>query len=144
MQASFYCLPRIPHMKWASNYLNFNSLRKRIITRQRCNQGEANGQLPISFGDLPIVIFISKFLPIEILLFQSCLLIFELDSNCIFSIRLSLTYILCLFFLRRIKKSRRITPYILTYVFFSLLVYVYVYTFIIHSLYYLLIFELNC
>jgi hypothetical protein len=26
---------------------------------------EANGQLPISFGDLPIVIFIHKLLPIE-------------------------------------------------------------------------------
>jgi hypothetical protein len=28
-------------------------------------RGEANGQLPISFGGLPIIIFISKFLPIE-------------------------------------------------------------------------------
>ena len=91
---------------------------KQYAPRSGVTRGEANGQLPISFGDLPIVIFISKFLPIEILLFQSCLLIFELDSNCIFSIRLSLTYILCLFFLRRIKKSRRIPSYILTYVFF--------------------------
>jgi len=37
-------------------------------------KGEANGQLPISFGDLPI----------EIFLFQNYLFIFELDSNCIF------------------------------------------------------------
>jgi hypothetical protein len=43
--------------------------------------GVANGQLPISFTDLPIVIFTSKLLPIEILLFQNCLFIFELDSN---------------------------------------------------------------
>jgi hypothetical protein len=28
-------------------------------------RGEANGQLPISFGVLPIVIFINKVLPIE-------------------------------------------------------------------------------
>ena len=74
--------------------------------------------MSISFGALPIVIFISKLLPIEILLFQSCLFIFELDGNCIFSIRLNLTYILCLFFLRRIKKSRRIASYILTCVLF--------------------------
>jgi hypothetical protein len=46
--------------------------------------GGANGQLPISFGYLPIAIFISKLLPIEILLFQNCLFIFELDSNCVF------------------------------------------------------------
>jgi hypothetical protein len=46
--------------------------------------GEANGQLPISFGDLPIAIFISKLLSIEILLFQNYLFIFELDGNCIF------------------------------------------------------------
>jgi hypothetical protein len=36
------------------------------------NQGAANEQLPIAFGDLPIVI----------LLFQHCLFIFEIDSNC--------------------------------------------------------------
>ena len=47
------------------------------------NRG-ANEQLPISFGDLPIVIFMSKFLFIEVLLFQNGLFIFELDSNCIF------------------------------------------------------------
>jgi hypothetical protein len=45
---------------------------------------KANGQLHISFGDMSITIFISKLLPIEILLFQNCLFIFELDSNCIF------------------------------------------------------------
>jgi hypothetical protein len=39
--------------------------------------GGANGQLPISFGALPIEIFIKKFLPIEILLFQNCLFIFQ-------------------------------------------------------------------
>ena len=33
------------------------------------NQEEANGQLLISFGGLPIEVFIRKFLPIEILLF---------------------------------------------------------------------------
>jgi hypothetical protein len=33
--------------------------------------GEANGQLPISFEDLPI----------EILLFQNCLFIFELNQG---------------------------------------------------------------
>jgi len=40
--------------------------------------------LPISFGDLPIAIFIGKLLPIAILLFQNFLFVFELDSNCIF------------------------------------------------------------
>jgi hypothetical protein len=42
--------------------------------RQRRNQGGPNGQLPISFGHLPIEIFINQFLPIENLLFQNCLL----------------------------------------------------------------------
>jgi hypothetical protein len=37
----------------------------------------ANEKLPISFGDLSSVILISKLLPIEILLFQNCLFIFE-------------------------------------------------------------------
>jgi hypothetical protein len=35
------------------------------------SKGDANGQLPISFGDLPV----------EILLSQNYLFIFELDSN---------------------------------------------------------------
>jgi hypothetical protein len=61
-------------------------------------KGEANGQLPISFGGLPIVIFISKFLPIEIFLFQNCLFIFELDSKCIFFLP-SESYMHCLFVL---------------------------------------------
>jgi hypothetical protein len=39
------------------------------------SQGLANGQLPNEFGGLPIVIFISNFLPIEIFLFQKCLFI---------------------------------------------------------------------
>jgi hypothetical protein len=41
------------------------ALFKILCRIQWRNQGEANGQLPISFGGLPIVIFISKFLPIE-------------------------------------------------------------------------------
>jgi hypothetical protein len=51
--------------------------------------GGVNGQLPISFEDLPIVIFISRFLPIEILVLQNCLFIFRLDSQCIFFFRLN-------------------------------------------------------
>jgi hypothetical protein len=47
-------------------------------------KGQANGQLSISFGDLPIVIFIRKVLSLEILLFQNCLFIFELGSKKIF------------------------------------------------------------
>jgi hypothetical protein len=45
---------------------------KNIPNEQWCNQGAANGQLHIPFGDLPI----------EILLVQNCLFIFELYSNC--------------------------------------------------------------
>jgi hypothetical protein len=45
-----------------------------IAVDSGATKGEANGQLLISFGDLPI----------EILLFQNCLFIFEVDSNCIF------------------------------------------------------------
>jgi len=51
--------------------------------------GGGNGQLPISFEDLPIVIFISRFLPVEILVLQNCLFIFELDSQCVFFFRLN-------------------------------------------------------
>jgi hypothetical protein len=40
-----------------------------FFRKQWRNQRLANGQLPNEFGDLPIIIFISKFLPIEILLF---------------------------------------------------------------------------
>jgi hypothetical protein len=40
-------------------------------------QGLANGQLPNEFGGLPIVIFISNFLPIEILLFRIVYLLFN-------------------------------------------------------------------
>jgi hypothetical protein len=39
-------------------------------------RGGANGQLPISFGDSPIVIFINSFLPIEIFVFHDFLFIF--------------------------------------------------------------------
>jgi hypothetical protein len=46
--------------------------------------GVTDWQWPIPFEDLPIVIFIRELLPIEILLFQNCLFIFELDSNCNF------------------------------------------------------------
>jgi hypothetical protein len=46
--------------------------------------GEANGQLLTSFEDLPVAIFISKLLPIEILFSQNCFFIFELNRNCIF------------------------------------------------------------
>jgi hypothetical protein len=55
-----------------------------LITISGVFNGESNGQLPISFGDLLILIFISKFLPIEILLLHNCLFIFELDSNFFF------------------------------------------------------------
>jgi len=47
----------------------------------------ANGQLPILFGDLPIVSFVNKLLPIEILYFQNCLFIFGLNTVCIFFLR---------------------------------------------------------
>ncbi len=47
-------------------------------------KGEANGQLPISFRDLSIEIFIIKFVPTEVLLSQNYLFIFELHSQCIF------------------------------------------------------------
>jgi len=49
-----------------------NSLVSSGVTKRK-REG-ANGQLPIPFRDLPI----------EILPFQNCLFIFELDSNCIF------------------------------------------------------------
>jgi hypothetical protein len=45
-----------------------NSVSIRLF--QWRNQGGANGQLPISFEDLPIAIFISKFLPIAIFISQ--------------------------------------------------------------------------
>jgi len=45
--------------------------------RQWRIQGLANGQLPNEFGGLPIVIFISNFLPIEILLFRIVYLLFN-------------------------------------------------------------------
>ncbi len=47
---------------------------RNIMEVSGATKGDVNGQLPISFGDLPI----------EIFLFQDCLFIFELDSNCIF------------------------------------------------------------
>jgi hypothetical protein len=48
-----------------------------ILLYSGATRGEANGQLPISFGGSPIVNFISKLLPIEILLFQNFLFIFK-------------------------------------------------------------------
>ena len=57
------------------------SIVMNIYTQWR-SQGVANKQLPISFGGLPIVVFICKFLPIEILLCETCLFIFELGISC--------------------------------------------------------------
>jgi hypothetical protein len=68
-------------------------------TNSDATKGEPNRLLLISFGDLFIAIFISELLSIEILLFQNCLFIFELDSNCIFFFRLNYTCALHLLFL---------------------------------------------
>jgi hypothetical protein len=47
-------------------------------------RGETNGQLPISFGGLPIEVFIRKFLHIEILLFQNCFFNFSMRGQLYF------------------------------------------------------------
>jgi hypothetical protein len=55
---------------WHSVYrMNRFFVKMQILSRSGAIRGEANGQLPISFGGLPIEVFIRKFLPIEILLF---------------------------------------------------------------------------
>jgi hypothetical protein len=55
---------------------SWRSIRWWIWLFSSATRGGANGQLPISLGDSPIVIFINRFLPIEILVFHNFLFIF--------------------------------------------------------------------
>jgi len=50
--------------------------------------------LSISFEDLPIVSFVNKLLPIEILYFQNCIFIFGLNTVCICFCSVQITYAL--------------------------------------------------
>ena len=62
-------------------------------------RGGANGQLSISFENLPIVIFASEFLPIEVLIFRIAYLFLSQIVTLFFFFRLNHTFTLCLFFL---------------------------------------------
>ena len=79
-------------------------------------KGGANEQLLISFGNLPIVIFMSKFLPIEVLLFQNGLFIFKLDSNSIFILpsESHMHFLLVLSVKNEEKKQKRIASGVFT------------------------------
>jgi hypothetical protein len=71
----------------------------RFIIHSGATKGEANGQLPISFGDFPI----------EVLLFQNCLFNLKLDSNCTFfsSVWITYAFFACFFSVELRKEEQK-------------------------------------